>query len=73
MGINYYKPYIKYNSLERFLKQILNYLQKHVAGMSHVGSPDNPPLRWDYAPMIILPKKACNNIPRPTDERNEGF
>ena len=41
--------------------------------MSHVGSPDNPPLRWDYAPMIILPKKACNNIPRPTDERNEGF
>jgi hypothetical protein len=71
MGINYYKPYIKDNSLERFLKQILNYLQKHVAGMSHVGSPDNPPLRWDYAPMIILPKKACNNIP--TDERNEGF
>ena len=39
--------------------------------MLYIGSPDNPPLRLDYAPMKIISKNVYNDIP--TDDQNINY
>tara|TARA_R110002072_G_scaffold116929_1_gene247597 strand:- start:2599 stop:3555 length:957 start_codon:yes stop_codon:yes gene_type:complete len=58
-------------SNEDISKTDFKLLQKYVVGMLYIGSPDNPPLRLDYAPMKIISKNVYNDIP--TDNQNINY